>query len=164
MTINTAQRRLPGPLNDRDKSPSWKQPNFGRAEKRIRPFPPPMTELLWIPTSRPVAVGPWFDLEKAKVPPRQSGKSKAKSKPSIMMGNAVLVGTRIAQTVAPMLAEIASRAKLELVEASNLGQGAGNAYHFWILRLLEWVADLDPVKRCIPNSNRTGHGTFWRVG
>ena len=139
-----------------DRDTIVKQAYFGRAQKAYTPISPPMTEF-FDPDIATSGRGQWFDLEKAK-----SFRAKAANQGEIeavyLMAERGPVGTRVAQTVAPMLAEIGIKAKLELVEPATWVKRR-NASDFDLYDF-EWVADLDPDETLYPEFKSDGAWNF----
>ncbi|MBU2961219.1 ABC transporter substrate-binding protein [Citreicella sp. C3M06] len=135
-----------------------KQAYFGRAQQAYTPISPPMTGY-FDPNIATSGRGQWFDLDKAKEF-RAKAANQGEIEVTYMMAERGPVGTRIAQTVAPMLAEIGIKANLELVEPASWVQrrngGDFDLYDF------EWVADLDPEETLYPEWKSDGAWNFCR--
>lgn len=139
-----------------DRDTIVKQAYFGRAQAAYTPISPPMSGF-FDPNIATSGRGQWFDLEKAK-----SFRAKAANQGEVeavyMMAERGPVGTRIAQTVAPMLAQIGVKAKLELIEPAawvkRRNAGDFDLYDF------EWVADLDPDEAIYPEFKSDGAWNF----
>ncbi|KAA8608241.1 ABC transporter substrate-binding protein [Salipiger aestuarii] len=133
-----------------------KQAYFGRAQQAYTPISPPMTGY-FDPDIANSGRGQWFDMDKARAF-RAKAANQGEVEVTYMMAERGPVGTRIAQTVAPMLAEIGIKAKLELIEPAAWVQrrnsGDFDLYDF------EWVADLDPEETLYPEWKSDGSWNF----
>ncbi|MEI4473879.1 ABC transporter substrate-binding protein [Frigidibacter sp. MR17.24] len=134
-----------------------KQAYFGLAQEAYTPISPPMSGY-FDPDIATSGRGHFFDLEKAK-----EFRAKAANQDPIevtyLMTERNAIGTRVAQTVAPMLAEIGITVKLELIEPAA-----------WVQRMKEgnfemldfdWVADLDPEETLYPEFRSDGSWNYW---
>lgn len=132
------------------------QSYFGRAQQAYTPISPPMTGY-FDPDIATSGRGQWFDMEKAKAF-RAKAANQGEIEATYMMAERGPVGTRIAQTVAPMLAEIGIKANLELIEPAawvkRRNAGDFDLYDF------EWVADLDPEETLYPEWKSDGSWNF----
>ena len=139
-----------------DRETLLKQAYFGRAIQSYTPISPPMSDF-YDPNIATSGRGQWFDPDKA-----QAFRAKATNQNEIevtyMMAERGPVGTRIAQTVAPMLAKIGIKAKLELVEPATWVQRR-NGGDFDLFDF-EWVADLDPDETLYPEFKSGGPWNF----
>lgn len=135
-----------------DRDVLLKQAYFGRAIQAFTPISPPMTDF-YDPDIASSGRGHRFDLEKAKEY-RVKVADQGEIEVTYMMAERGPVGTRVAQTVAPMLAQIGIKANLELIETANWVQrrnaGEFDMYDF------EWVADLDPDEALYPEFKTDG--------
>lgn len=139
-----------------DRDTLVKQAYFGRAQKAFTPISPPMTDF-FDPDIATSGRGQWFDLEKAKAY-RAKAANQGEIEAVYMMAERGPVGTRVAQTVAPMLAEIGIKAKLELVEpATWVKRRNGSDFDLYDF---EWVADLDPDETLYPEFRSDGAWNF----
>ena len=139
-----------------DRDAIVKQAYFGRAQQAYTPISPPMTKF-FDPDIASSGRGQWFDLEKAKEF-RAKAANQGEIEATYMMAERGPVGTRIAQTVAPMLAQIGIKANLELIEPAawvkRRNAGDFDFYDF------EWVADLDPDETLYPEFRSDGAWNF----
>ncbi len=139
-----------------DRDTLVKQAYFGRAQQAYTPISPPMTGY-FDPDIATSGRGQWFDLEKAKEF-RAKAANQGEIEVTYMMAERGPVGTRVAQTVAPMLAQIGIKANLELIEPASWVQrrnaGDFDLYDF------EWVADLDPEETLYPEWKSDGSWNF----
>lgn len=134
-----------------DRKTLLKQAYFGRAEQAYTPISPPMSGF-FDPDIATSGRGQWFNLEKAKAF-RAKVADQGEISVNYMMAERGPVGTRIAQTVAPMLEKVGIKANLELIEPAawikRRNAGDFDMFDF------EWVADLDPEETLYPEF-RTG--------
>ncbi len=128
-----------------------KQAFFGQGIPAYTPISPPMTDFY----DKNIAAsgrGQRFDLAKAKEF-RAKADVKSTVEPVFVVTEEGTYGTRIAQTVLPMLAAIDIKPKLQLVEraawVSRRNAGDFDMYDF------NWWADLDPDETLYPEF-RTG--------
>ena len=155
-----------GPFTDMNlrKAVAWaldretlvKQAYFGRAQQAYTPISPPMTDF-FDPDIATSGRGQWFDLEKAKEF-RAMAEEQGEIEVTYMMAERGPVGTRVAQTIAPMLAKIGIKVNLELIEPATWvkrrNEGDFDLYDF------EWVADLDPDETIYPEFRSDGAWNF----
>ncbi|WP_118135578.1 ABC transporter substrate-binding protein [Oceanicella sp. SM1341] len=139
-----------------DRETLLKQAYFGRAIQAFTPISPPMTGF-YDPEIASSGRGQWFDLDKAKEF-RAKAANQGEIEAVYMMSERGPVGTRVAQTVAPMLAQIGIKAKLELIEPATWVQRR-NAGDFDLFDF-EWVADLDPDETLFPEFKSGGAWNF----
>ena len=139
-----------------DRETLVKQAYFGRAQQAYTPISPPLTDF-FDPDIATSGRGQWFDLEKAKEF-RAKAANQGEVEVTYMMAERGPVGTRVAQTVAPMLAQIGIKANLELIEPAawvkRRNEGDFDLYDF------EWVADLDPDETLYPEFRSDGAWNF----
>jgi peptide/nickel transport system substrate-binding protein len=141
-----------------DRETLVKQAYFGRAQQAYTPISPPMTDF-FDPNIATSGRGQWFDLEKAKEF-RALAENQDEIEVTYLMAERGPVGTRAAQTIAPMLAKIGIKVNLELVEPATWvkrrNEGGFDLYDF------EWVADLDPDETLYPEFRSDGAWNFSR--
>lgn len=134
-----------------------KQAYFGLGQEAYTPISPPMSGY-FDPAIATSGRGHFFDLEKAKAF-RAKAANQAPIEVTYLMTERNAIGTRVAQTVAPMLAEIGIKVKLELIEPAA-----------WVQRMKEgnfemldfdWVADLDPEETLYPEFRSDGSWNYW---
>ncbi|WP_299841576.1 ABC transporter substrate-binding protein [uncultured Jannaschia sp.] len=135
-----------------DRDTILKQAYFGRAIQAYTPISPPMTQF-YDPDIASSGRGQRFDLEKAKSFRAQAA-NQGEVEAVYMMAERGPVGTRVAQTVAPMLAQIGIKANLELIEPATW-VSRRNASDFDLYDF-EWVADLDPDEAIYPEFRSDG--------
>ena len=139
-----------------DRDTLVKQAYFGRAQAAFTPISPPMTGF-FDPDIATSGRGQWFDLEKAKSFRAQAAE-QGEVEVTYMMAERGPVGTRVAQTIAPMLAQVGIKANLELIEPAawvkRRNEGDFDLYDF------EWVADLDPDEAIYPEFKSDGAWNF----
>lgn len=133
-----------------------KQAYFGRAIQAYTPISPPMSGY-YDPDIATSGRGQWFNMEKAKEF-RAKAANQGEVEATYMMAERGPVGTRIAQTVAPMLAEIGVKVNLELIEPAAWVKRR-NAGDFDLFDF-EWVADLDPEETLYPEWKSDGAWNF----
>ncbi|WGF89709.1 ABC transporter substrate-binding protein [Marinivivus vitaminiproducens] len=129
-----------------DREALIKQAFFGIGQQAYTPISPPMTGFF----DRDIATsgrGQWFDLERAKQF-RAQAVNQDVIEPVFIMSEQGPYGTRVAQTVAPMLEQIGIRPKLELMERAAW-VSRRNAADFDMFDL-NWVGDLDPDETLYP--------------
>ncbi|GLK57709.1 peptide/nickel transport system substrate-binding protein [Methylopila capsulata] len=123
-----------------------KQAFFGQGIPAYTPISPPMTDF-YDPNVAKTGRGQRFDLAKAKEF-RAKAKVQDVIEPKFMVTEEGTYGSRLAQTVLPMLAEIGIKPKLELVERAAW-VSRRNAGDFEMLDF-NWWADLDPDETLFP--------------
>jgi peptide/nickel transport system substrate-binding protein len=134
-----------------------KQAYFGLGQPAYSPISPPMTGF-YDPDIAESGRGQRYDLAKAK-----EFRAKAKTQDVIeidyIMSEDGPGGTRVAQTLAPMLAEIGLKVNLVLLEPAA-----------WVKRLKDgdfaildfrWWADLDPEETLFPEFKSGGAWNYW---
>ena len=129
-----------------DREALIKQAFFGIGIPAYTPISPPMTGFF----DKNIAKsgrGQFFDLDKAKAF-RAKSKSQGTIETVILTSEQGQYGTRVAQTIVPMLAKIGIKAKLELVERAAW-ISRRNAGDFDMLDMT-WSADLDPDETIFP--------------
>lgn len=140
-----------------DRDTLMKQAYFGLAQPAYTPISPPMTGY-FDPDVASSGRGHFFDLEKAKAFRAQAAIPE-EIEVTWIMAERGPVGTRVAQTVAPMLAQIGIKVNLELVESAT-----------WVQRMkdrdfemldFDWVADLDPDETLFPEFRTGGSWNYW---
>ncbi|MBP0614412.1 ABC transporter substrate-binding protein [Jiella mangrovi] len=140
-----------------DRDAVVKQGYFGLAQEAYTPISPPMTGF-YDPNIADSGRGQWFDLEKAKAF-RAKAKTQGDIEVTYLMTEDGPGGTRVAQTLAPMLAEIGIKVKLELLEPAA-----------WVKRMKDgdfemldfrWWADLDPEETLYPEFKSGGSWNYW---
>lgn len=139
-----------------DREVLLKQAYFGRAIQAFTPISPPMSDF-YDPDIASSGRGQRFDMEKAKAY-RAKAKEQGEVEITYMMAERGPVGTRVAQTVAPMLAKIGIKANLELIEPAAWVKRR-NAGDFDMFDF-EWVADLDPDETLYPEFKTGGPWNF----
>ena len=123
-----------------------KQAFFGLGIPAYTPISPPMTGFF----DKNIAKsgrGQFFDLEKAKAF-RAKAKVQGPIEVVILTSEQGQYGTRVAQTIVPMLDKVGIKAKLELVERAAW-INRRNAGEFDMLDMT-WSADLDPDETIFP--------------
>ena len=139
-----------------DRETLVKQAYFGRAQQAYTPISPPMTDF-FDPDIATSGRGQWFDLDKAREF-RAMAENQDEIEVTYMMAERGPVGTRTAQTIVPMLAQIGIKVNLELVEPATWlkrrNEGSFDLYDF------EWVADLDPDEAIYPEFKSDGAWNF----
>lgn len=134
-----------------------KQAYFGLAQQAYSPISPPMTGY-YDPNIASTDRGHRFDLAKAKEF-RAKAANQGEIEVTYIMAERGPVGTRVAQTIAPMLAEIGIKVKLELLEPAawvqRMKDGAFQMLDF------DWVADLDPEETIFPEFKSGGSWNYW---
>ncbi|WP_045388621.1 ABC transporter substrate-binding protein [Falsirhodobacter sp. alg1] len=140
-----------------DRDALMKQAYFGLAQQAYTPISPPMTGY-FDPDIATSGRGHFFDLEKAKEY-RALAANQDEIEVTYLMAERGPVGTRVAQVIAPMLAEIGIKVKLELLESAT-----------WVQRMkdrdfdmldFDWVADLDPDETLFPEFKTGGSWNYW---
>lgn len=128
-----------------------KQAFFGHAIPAYTPISPPMTDF-YDPNVAKSGRGQFFDLAKAKEF-RAKSKVKGTIEPVFLASEQGIYGTRLMQSVLPMLAAIDIKPKIEVVERAAWIQkrNAGE----WDMFDFNWWADLDPDETITPEF-RTG--------
>jgi peptide/nickel transport system substrate-binding protein len=123
-----------------------KQAFFGQGIPAYTPISPPMTDF-YDPNVGKTGRGQFLDLAKAKEF-RAKAKNQDTIEPVFLVSEQGTYGTRLAQTVLPMLAAIGIKPKLELVERAAWvsRRNAGD----WDLFDFNWWADLDPDETIHP--------------
>jgi peptide/nickel transport system substrate-binding protein len=128
-----------------------KQAFFGHALQAYTPISPPMTDF-YDPNIATSGRGQRFDLAKAKEF-RAKVEKKGTIEPIFMASEQGLYGTRMVQSVLPMLEAIDIKPKVELIERAAWVQRL-NARDFDMYDY-NWWADLDPDETITPEF-RTG--------
>ena len=128
-----------------------KQAFFGHAIQAYTPISPPMTDF-YDPNIAKSGRGQFFDLAKAKEF-RAKSKVKGTIEPVFLASEQGVYGTRLMQSVLPMLAAIDIKPKVEVVERAAWIQRR-NAGDFDLFDF-NWWADLDPDETITPEF-RTG--------
>ena len=128
-----------------------KQAFFGHAIQAYTPISPPMTDF-YDPDVAKSGRGQFFDLAKAKEF-RAKSKVKGTIEPVFLASEQGVYGTRLMQSVLPMLAAIDIKPKVEVVERAAWIQRR-NAGDFDLFDF-NWWADLDPDETITPEF-RTG--------
>lgn len=129
-----------------DREALIKQAYFGLGIPSYTPISPPMTAF-YDKNIAKSGRGQYFDLEKAKAY-RAKAKVQGVIEPSYMIREDGAYGTRVAQTVLPMLEKVGIKPKLELIESAawvhrrNTGDFEMLDFH--------WDADLDPDETLFP--------------
>lgn len=140
-----------------DRETLLKQAYFGLAKEAYTPISPPMTGF-YDPNIATSGRGHFFDLEKAKAF-RAKAANQGEIEATYIMAERGPVGTRVAQTIAPMLAQIGIKVKLELLEpatwVSRMKDGSFEMLDF------DWVADLDPDETLFPEFKSGGSWNYW---
>ncbi|APO72706.1 dipeptide/oligopeptide ABC transporter substrate-binding protein (plasmid) [Rhizobium gallicum] len=140
-----------------DREALLKQAFFGLAQQAYSPISPPMTGY-YDPNIASTNRGHRFDLAKAKEF-RAKAANQGEIEVTYIMAERGPVGTRIAQTVAPMLAKIGIKVKLELLEPAAWVQRMKDG-NFQMLDF-DWVADLDPEETIFPEFKTGGSWNYW---
>ncbi|MGF9564709.1 ABC transporter substrate-binding protein [Neorhizobium sp. JUb45] len=140
-----------------DRDTLVKQAYFGLAQQAYSPISPPMTGY-YDPDIAKTDRGHRFDLAKAKEF-RAKAKNQGEIKITYIMAERGPVGTRVAQVVAPMLAQIGIKVKLELLEPAAWVQRMKDG-NFEMLDF-DWVADLDPEETIFPEFKTGGSWNYW---
>lgn len=129
-----------------DRQALIKQAFFGEGIQAYTPISPPMSDFF----DKNIASsgrGQRFDLDKAKAY-RAKAKEQGVVEPVFIMSEQGQYGTRVAQSVLPMLEKVGIRPKLELTEraawVSRRNSGDFDMFD------LNWVADLDPDETIFP--------------
>ena len=134
-----------------------RQAFFGQGIPAYTPISPPMTDF-YDPDIAASGRGQYFDLAKAKAF-RAMAKVQGVIEPKFMVTEEGTYGTRLAQTVLPMLAAIDIKPKLELLEraawVSRRNAGDFEMYDYF------WWADLDPDETLFPEFHS---GAAWNYG
>ena len=140
-----------------DRETVLKQVYFGLAIQAYTPISPPMSHF-YDPNIAESDRGQRFDLDKAKAL-RAKAKNQGEIQVNYIMseGNAP-TGTRVAQSVAPMLDAIGIKANLQLIEPAAWVQRR-NAGDFDMIDA-EWAADLDPDETLYPEFKTGGAWNF----
>ena len=129
-----------------DREALIKQAFFGVGIPAYTPISPPMSGFY----DKAIAKsgrGQYFDLEKAKAF-RAKAKVQGVVEPVFIMSEQGTYGTRVAQTIVPMLEKIGIKPKLELMERATW-VNRRNAGDFDMLDMT-WSADLDPDETIYP--------------
>jgi peptide/nickel transport system substrate-binding protein len=129
-----------------DREALIKQAFFGQGIPAYTPISPPMTGFF----DKNIAKsgrGQRFDLDKAKAF-RAKAQNQGVAEPVFLMSEQGQYGTRVAQTIAPMLEKVGIKAKLELMERATW-VSRRNAHDFDMLDMT-WSADLDPDETIFP--------------
>ncbi|WP_422002296.1 ABC transporter substrate-binding protein [Reyranella sp.] len=129
-----------------DRETLIKQAFFGAGIPAYTPISPPMTGFF----DKNIAKsgrGQFLDLDKAKAF-RAKAKEQGPVEVAFLTSEQGQYGTRVAQTIVPMLDKIGIKAKLELVERATW-VSRRNAGEFDMLDMT-WSADLDPDETIFP--------------
>ncbi|SNB68657.1 peptide/nickel transport system substrate-binding protein [Arboricoccus pini] len=129
-----------------DREAIIKQAFFGIGEIAYSPISPPMTGFFNKDIAK-TGRGQFFDPERAKKH-RAAAKNQDVIEPVFIMSEQGPYGTRVAQTVLPMLEKIGIKPKLELMERAAW-VARRNAGDFDMFDL-NWVGDLDPDETLYP--------------
>ena len=140
-----------------DRETLLKQAYFGLAKQAYTPISPPMTGF-YDPDIAKSGRGQFFDLAKAKEF-RAKAANQGEIEVTYIMAERGPVGTRVAQVVAPMLAQIGIKVKLELLEPAAWVQRMKDG-NFEMLDF-DWVADLDPDETLYPEFKSGGSWNYW---
>ncbi|HEY0213955.1 MAG TPA: ABC transporter substrate-binding protein [Paenirhodobacter sp.] len=140
-----------------DRETLLKQAYFGLAQQAYSPISPPMTGY-YDPNIANTTRGQRFDLAKAKEF-RAKAANQAEIEVTYIMAERGPVGTRVAQTIAPMLAQIGIKVKLELLEPAAWVQRMKDG-SFEMLDF-DWLADLDPDETLFPEFKSGGSWNYW---
>lgn len=140
-----------------DRETLLKQAYFGVAKQAYTPISPPMTGF-YDPDIAKSGRGQFFDLAKAKEF-RAKAANQGEIEVTYIMAERGPVGTRVAQVVAPMLAQIGIKVKLELLEPAAWVQRMKDG-NFEMLDF-DWVADLDPDETLYPEFKSGGSWNYW---
>lgn len=137
-----------------DRDSLIKQAYFGLGIPAYTPISPPMTAF-YDKNIAQSGRGHYFDLDKAKAF-RAQAKNQSEIEISYMIHEDGAYGTRVAQTVLPMLEKIGIKAKLDLVENAawvhRRNSGDFEMFDF------HWDADLDPDETLYPEFST---GSAW---
>ncbi|WP_027132900.1 ABC transporter substrate-binding protein [Geminicoccus roseus] len=139
-----------------DREAIIRQAFFGQGIPAYTPISPPMSDFY----DKDIASsgrGQRFDLAKAKEF-RAKAKVQDVIEPTFMVTEDGTYGTRLAQTVLPMLAEIGINAKIELIERAAW-VSRRNAGDFELFEA-NWWADLDPDETIFPEWHSQGAWNF----
>lgn len=139
-----------------DREAVIKQAYFGRAQQAYTPISPPMSGF-FDPDIAKSGRGHYFDPDKAKAFRAQAA-DQGEIEAVYIMSERTAVSTRVAQTVAPMLAEIGIKTKLELMEPTAWVQRRND--RAFDLFDFEWVADLDPDETLYPEFRSDGSWNY----
>jgi peptide/nickel transport system substrate-binding protein len=139
-----------------DRQALIKQAFFGEGIEAHSPISPPMTGFF----DAKIAAsgrGQSFDMDKAKAF-RAKARNQDVIEPVYIMSEQGVYGTRVAQTILPMLEQIGIRPKLELMERAAWvsRRNSGNFDMFD----LNWVADLDPDETLFPEYHSTAKWNY----
>ncbi|MBU2359130.1 MAG: ABC transporter substrate-binding protein, partial [Alphaproteobacteria bacterium] len=140
-----------------DRDAVLKQAYFGLAKQAYTPISPPMSGF-YDPDIAESGRGQFYDLEKAKEFRAKAANQEEIEVTYIMTENPP-AGTRVAQIVAPMLAEIGIKVKLELLENAAWTQRLQDR-DFEMLDFF-WTADLDPDETLYPEFKTDGSWNYW---
>lgn len=140
-----------------DRDAVLKQAYFGLAKQAYTPISPPMSGF-YDPDIAQSGRGQFYDLEKAKEFRAKAANQEEIEVTYIMTENPP-AGTRVAQIVAPMLAEIGIKVKLELLENAAWTQRLQDR-DFEMLDFF-WTADLDPDETLYPEFKTDGSWNYW---
>ena len=140
-----------------DRETLLKQSYFGLAQQAFSPISPPMTGY-YDPKIGETERGHRFDLAKAKEF-RAKAANQGEIAVTYIMAERGPVGTRVAQTIVPMLAEIGIKVNLELLEPAAWVQRMKDG-KFEMLDF-DWVADLDPEETIFPEFKTGGSWNYW---
>lgn len=140
-----------------DRDAVLRQAYFGLAKQAYTPISPPMTGF-YDPAIAESGRGHSFDLEKAKEF-RALAANQDEIVVTYIMTENPPAGTRVAQIVAPMLAQIGIKVKLELLENAAWTQRLQDR-DFEMLDFF-WTADLDPDETLFPEFKTGGSWNYW---
>lgn len=129
-----------------DRDAVIRQAFFGAGIPAYTPISPPMSDF-YDPNIAKSGRGQYFDLEKARAF-RAKVPNQGVLEPVFIVSEQGQYGTRVAQTVLPMLERIGVKPKLELMERAAW-VSRRNAKDFDIFDLT-WSADLDPDETIYP--------------
>jgi len=129
-----------------DREAVIKQAFFGVGIPAYTPISPPMTGFFDKDIAK-TGRGQYFDLEKAKAF-RAKAKEQGVVEPIFLMSEQGTYGTRVVQTIAPMLEKIGIKPKLVLMERAAW-ISRRNAGDFDMVDMT-WSADLDPDETIYP--------------
>ncbi|SEM86047.1 peptide/nickel transport system substrate-binding protein [Loktanella fryxellensis] len=140
-----------------DRNAVLQQAYFGLAKQAFSPISPPMSGF-YDENIADSGRGQFYDLEKAKEFRALAANQEVIEVTYLMTENPP-AGTRVAQIVAPLLAEIGIKVNLELLENAA-----------WTQRLQDrdfemvdffWTADLDPDETLFPEFRTDGAWNYW---
>lgn len=135
-----------------DREALIQQAYFGRALQAYTPISPPMPGF-YDPNIATSGRCHYYDMDKAREF-RALAANQGEIEAVYIMSERTAVSTRIAQSVAPMLANIGIKANLELMEPTAWVQRRND--RDFDLFDFEWVADLDPDETLYPEFRSDG--------